>query len=88
YTENGPAGLLEDRRVVVIATRGGKYAGTPGDSQTPLIRSFFGLLGLKSLEFVYAEGLTMGPEAAEQARAGALEQLQILAASDADRGAA
>ncbi|WP_148864419.1 FMN-dependent NADH-azoreductase [Marinobacter fonticola] len=62
YTENGPVGLLEDRPVYVLAARGGIYAGTPNDSQTPHVRSFLGLLGLKDVHFVYAEGLNMGDD--------------------------
>jgi len=70
YTENGPVGLLEDRPVYILAARGGIYAGTPNDSQTPFLRSFLGFLGLKDLHFVYAEGLNMG----EDHKADALQQ--------------
>lgn len=62
YTENGPVGLLEDRPVYILAARGGIYAGTPSDSQTPFLRSFLGFLGLKDVHFVYAEGLNMGED--------------------------
>ncbi|MDV2078573.1 FMN-dependent NADH-azoreductase [Marinobacter xestospongiae] len=62
YTENGPEGLLADRPVYVLAARGGIYAGTTNDSQTPFLRSFLGFLGLNSVEFVYAEGLNMGDD--------------------------
>jgi FMN-dependent NADH-azoreductase len=80
YTENGPQGLLDDRRVVVVSTRGGRYAGTPADTQTGLVQRFLGLLGLKSVEFVHAEGLAMGPEAAEAASTAATERLETLVA--------
>lgn len=79
YTESGPVGLLEDRRVVVIATRGGHYAGTPADTQTGLVRDFLGLLGLKQVEFIHVEGLAMGPDSAESARETARKQLNDLA---------
>ena len=62
YTENGPVGLLEDRPVYILAARGGIYAGTPNDSQTPFLSSFLGFLGLKDVHFVYAEGLNMGDD--------------------------
>ncbi len=67
YTENGPEGLLDDKPVYVLAARGGIYAGTPNDSQTPFLRSFLAFLGLKSVEFVYAEGLNMGDDHKTQA---------------------
>ena len=60
YTETGPVGLLTGKQVIVVATRGGAYAGTPLDSQTDYVRQFLGFIGMKDVEFVYAEGLTMG----------------------------
>ncbi|MDC0662289.1 FMN-dependent NADH-azoreductase [Marinobacter sp. SS21] len=62
YTENGPKGLLADKPVYVLAARGGIYAGTPNDSQTPFLRTILGFFGLKSVEFIYAEGLNMGDD--------------------------
>ena len=59
YTENGPQGLLTDK-VYVLAARGGKYEGTPLDTQTNYIKDFFSFVGLKDVEFVFAEGLAMG----------------------------
>ena len=60
YTETGPVGLLSGKQVYVFATRGGAYAGTPLDSQTDYVRQFLGFIGMKDVEFVYAEGLAMG----------------------------
>ncbi|ROT98909.1 FMN-dependent NADH-azoreductase [Marinobacter sp. R17] len=80
YTENGPVGLLEDRPVYVLAARGGIYAGTPNDSQTPYIRSFLGFLGLTDLHFVYAEGLNMGDEKKESALQEAGRTIETLTA--------
>lgn len=42
YTENGPQGLLEGKRAVILAARGGQYAGTELDSQTPTSRGCWG----------------------------------------------
>lgn len=60
YTESGPQGLLTDKKVYVFATRGGQYAGTPLDTQTNFVRDFLAFLGMKNVEFIYAEGLAMG----------------------------
>ncbi len=65
--------------MTVIATRGGKYAGTPVDTQTGLVETFMGFIGLTQVEFVYAEGLAMGPEAAEAAKADARARINELA---------
>ncbi len=80
YTETGPVGLLTGKNVYVFAARGGKFAGTPLDSQTDYIRNFFGFLGLNDVEFVYAEGLAMGEEPKQAALAQAHQQLDRLAA--------
>ena len=60
YTAQGAVGLLTGKRVYVLATRGGKYAGTGADHETPFVRQFFGFLGITDVEFIYAEGLAMG----------------------------
>ncbi|AOY89762.1 FMN-dependent NADH-azoreductase [Marinobacter salinus] len=80
YTENGPVGLLADRPVYILAARGGIYAGTPNDSQTPYLRSFLGFIGLKDLHFVYAEGLNMGDEQKESALQDASANIETLTA--------
>lgn len=67
YTESGPVGLVKDKKVVVLAARGGMYQGTPLDSQTSYLKSIFGLMGVVDIEFVYAEGLNMGEQVANQA---------------------
>ncbi|MCC5866612.1 MAG: NAD(P)H-dependent oxidoreductase [Wenzhouxiangella sp.] len=80
YTENGPRGLLESKPVYVFAARGGQYQGTEADTQTGLVRTFLGFIGLADVEFVYAEGLGMGEEAAQRALAEAGERIERLAA--------
>ena len=78
YTETGPVGLLSGKQVYVFATRGGAYAGTPMDLQTDYVRQFLGFIGMKDVEFVYAEGLAMGARretALAQARE-AIDRLQ------------
>ncbi len=76
YTENGPEGLLADKKVIVAIASGGKYKDTPMDTLTPWLRTFFNFLGLSDVHFVYAEGLAMGePEAVLNAAKAELEAL-------------
>jgi FMN-dependent NADH-azoreductase len=63
YTANGPEGLLKGKKVYAVLTRGGLYRGTPADTQVPYLRAVLGFLGMTDIEFIYAEGLNMGPEA-------------------------
>jgi FMN-dependent NADH-azoreductase len=66
YTETGPQGLVQGKKVYVACARGGIYRGTANDSQTPYLRTVLGFLGMTDVNFIYAEGLNMGPEAAEK----------------------
>ena len=80
YTSDGPVGLLTGKKAYVFATRGGQYAGTPGDLQTAFVRQFLGFIGIRDVEFVYAEGLAFGPEQRERALAEVAVRISQLAA--------
>jgi len=80
YTAEGPVGLLGAKRVYVFATRGGRHAGMATDMQTAFVRQFLGFIGLRDVEFIYAEGLALGPEQREQALAAATARIEQLAA--------
>lgn len=67
YSENGPVGLLNNKKVYVLASRGGMYAGTEKDSQTQYLKDVLSFLGLANVEFVYAEGLAMGEDSSKSA---------------------
>lgn len=78
YTANGPEGLLKGKKVYVALARGGLYRDTPADSQVPYLKSVLAFLGMSDVEFIYAEGLAMGAEAAASAFAEADRQLDQL----------
>ena len=80
YTPNGPEGLLTGRKTYVFAARGGQHVGTALDTQTSYVRDFFRFLGISDVEFVYAEGLAVGPEVREASLAKATEHAVRLAA--------
>ncbi|MDO6726814.1 MAG: FMN-dependent NADH-azoreductase [Cognatishimia sp.] len=46
YTENGPKGLLEGKKVIVTIATGGVPVGTENDFASPYLKMFFGFLGL------------------------------------------
>jgi FMN-dependent NADH-azoreductase len=77
YTETGPVGLLSGRRVYVALARGGRYRGTPADTQVPYLKTVLGFLGMTDVRFIYAEGLNMGPEAEAQGFAEAEADLEV-----------
>lgn len=79
YTPDGPEGLVKGKKVFVAFSRGGRYKGTPFDTQTPYLRNFFGFLGMTDVTFLHAEGLAMGEEAAAQAMSQVHAEIEALA---------
>ena len=77
YTEKGAVGLMTGKRAYVFAARGGVY----GDdhSQSEFVRQFLGFIGIAEVEFVYAEGLAIGPESRNNSLAAAQVQARRLA---------
>lgn len=82
YTATGPEGLAGGRRVIVVSTRGGMYAGTAYeaalDHQEAYLRGVLGFLGMTDVTVIRAEGVAMGPEAREKAIGAALAQSAAL----------
>jgi FMN-dependent NADH-azoreductase len=76
YTESGPVGLAGGRKVIVASSRGGIYtAGLEAlDHQEAYLRTILGFIGVTDIDFVRAEGLSMGPEHRERAVAEAHQQ--------------
>jgi FMN-dependent NADH-azoreductase len=66
YTDTGPQGLLSGKRAVVLTSRGGIYAGSGLDHQEPYLRQALGFIGIHEVDFIHAEGQSMGAEVAEQ----------------------
>lgn len=80
YTAEGPEGLLKGKRVYVGLARGGRYRGTEADTQVPYLRMVLGFLGMTDVQFIYAEGLNMGPEAVREGFAQAEADIAALQA--------
>jgi FMN-dependent NADH-azoreductase len=80
YTAEGPQGLLGDKKVYVLAARGGLYEGTPLDTQSAYVRTFLNFLGLRDIEFIYAEGLARGAEQQRSSLDAANTSIRQLAA--------
>jgi len=78
YTATGSVGLLTEKKAYVTVARGGLYAGTASDTQTPYVRQFLGFLGIDDVEFVYAEGLAIGEESRAASLARAKTYIELL----------
>ena len=75
YTESGPRGLLSNKRVLMCLSRGGSYQGGDMDTQTPLLKTLMGFVGITDVSFVYAEGLSQGVRSADEILAEARAQI-------------
>ncbi len=67
YTEKGPEGLVKNKKMVVITSRGGDYSPeSPShayDFQEPYIRAVFGLAGLTDITFINSQPMdALGPD--------------------------
>ncbi|EGQ9918850.1 TPA: FMN-dependent NADH-azoreductase [Vibrio parahaemolyticus] len=79
YTENGVQGLIEGKKAIVVTTRGGIHKDSPTDNVTPYLRTVLGFVGIIDVEFVYAEALNMGEDAASKGISEAQSQLATMA---------
>ncbi len=68
YTENGPVGLLENKKAYIAIATGGAGVNSPVDFLTPWLTQFLGFLGVTQVEVIEAEALNRkGPEAVQEA---------------------
>ncbi|KIO37927.1 MULTISPECIES: FMN-dependent NADH-azoreductase [unclassified Shewanella] len=80
YTENGPKGLVEGKRAVLVTTRGGVHKNGASDHVVPYLKTVLGFIGIDEVETVYGEALNMGPEANEQGISEAKQSIEQLVA--------
>jgi FMN-dependent NADH-azoreductase len=82
YTENGPIGLLPDKKALHIQARGGFYSEGPaaqlemGHRYIGVMMSFF---GIPSLEGLFIEGHNAMPEKAQEIKENAINRAKDLA---------
>ncbi|BCB02737.1 FMN-dependent NADH-azoreductase [Bacillus sp. KH172YL63] len=84
YTEQGPVGLLTDKKAIHIQARGGIYSEGPaagmemGHRYLSIIMQFF---GVPSFEGVFVEGHAAMPEKAEEIKENAIARAKDAAQS-------
>ncbi len=75
YTENGPVGLLEGKRAIVLVASGGTPVGSDIDFATPYLRHALKFIGISDVTFVAADAL--GQDAHEKVTA-AKDEIELL----------
>ena len=71
YTEGGPQGLAQGKKVIIASSRGGVHQDSGGDFQESYLRFVLGFVGITDIELVRAEGLAMSPQHRADAMAAA-----------------
>ena len=59
YTENGPVGLLEGKKVYIAVASGGTKVGSKIDFLTPWLRHYLGFIGIHDVNIIQAEALNV-----------------------------
>ncbi|HYD07057.1 MAG TPA: NAD(P)H-dependent oxidoreductase [Reyranella sp.] len=83
YSAQGPIGLAGDKKVVIVATSGGKYADTPVDAaHVGHLKTVLNFLGVKDIAVVRAAGLGLSAESRAEAVAAAEAEIATLFAGE------
>ncbi|MGF1758711.1 FMN-dependent NADH-azoreductase [Photobacterium sagamiensis] len=80
YTENGPVGLIEGKKVIVVTTRGGMHKNSPTDLMVPYLKTILGFVGMTDVDVIYSEALGMGDEMAAKGISEAKSAIEQLTA--------
>jgi FMN-dependent NADH-azoreductase len=78
YGPTGPVGLLTGKKVYVALSRGGIHRDAPTDTQLAHLKMFLNFVGLTDVQYVFAEGLGLGPEAVAKAQAQAQAEIDAI----------
>ena len=81
YTENGPVGLLEDKRAFVIVSSGGTPMHSDMDFASGYLRHVLGFIGISDVSFIGADQLMHNEDAALANAATAINQAQLTRAA-------
>lgn len=75
YTENGPIGLLKNKKAYIVITTGGTPAGSASDFVTPYLTQFLHFVGITDVTFINSD-LVMANQ--DKAIANAKEEISTL----------
>jgi len=75
YTENGAVGLLEGKKVYLVAAMGGIHEANATDFLRPYMEQIMAFIGLSDVQFITADGLNISPERREQGLASARSEI-------------
>ncbi len=82
YTEKGIEGLVKNKKMVVVTSRGGQYSSKERQAmnfQEPYLLAVFGFIGIEDITFIKAEPMDKGLEIQKQKLQEAKEMAKQLA---------
>ncbi len=68
YSENGPVGLLKDKRAIVFYVSGGTMMGSDIDFASGYLRHILGFIGITDVQMVTADQHMMDPDSLDRAQ--------------------
>jgi FMN-dependent NADH-azoreductase len=75
YSEQGPVGLTSGKKVIIVSSRGGMYAGTQYetalDHQEAYLRAVLNFIGVTDISYIRAEGVAISAEKQREGMASA-----------------
>ena len=82
YNENGPVGLVPDKKVIILNARGGVYSTpemAPMEMSVNYVRLIMNFFGIMDIEEVIIEGHNQFPDRAQQIIADGMEDVKTVA---------
>jgi FMN-dependent NADH-azoreductase len=82
YNENGPVGLVPDKKVIILNARGGVYSTpemAPSEMSVNYVRMIMNFFGITNIEEVIIEGHTQFQDRAEQIIADGMQEVKAVA---------
>ena len=82
YNENGPVGLVPDKKVIILNARGGVYSTpemAPSEMSVNYVRMIMNFFGITNIEEVIIEGHNQYPDRAEQIIADGMQDVKAVA---------
>jgi FMN-dependent NADH-azoreductase len=82
YGPEGKVGLAGGKKVIIVSSRGGMYAGTPYetalDHQEAYLKAVLNFIGVTDVTYIRAEGVAVSPENRREALASAERDIAAL----------
>ncbi|MBU3176573.1 FMN-dependent NADH-azoreductase [Clostridium estertheticum] len=82
YTQNGPVGLLTDKKAVHIQARGGVYSVGPAadlESGDRYINTILSFIGITDKQSIIVEGMNEAPDKADEIKKNAIKEARKVA---------